>query len=494
VGEGAPDVAGTTPDESATHVLDRPAAGRLMIRGGVLRVAGYVVGVLVSAGAAALVLRHLGVTDTGRYVTVMALVSIAGGISEAGLSGISVREYTVREGAARERLMRHLLGLRIALTSATVLVAVGFAIVAGYDREMVLGTALAGIGFLLMLMQLTLAVPLTASLRLGTATALDVARQVGIALAVALLVLAGAGLIPLLAAQIPATIAVIVVTARLIRRETSTRPGYDRREWAELLRDILPYSAAAALSVIYFRVVAVLMELVSTADETGYFGAAFRVMEVVAAIPPVLVTSAFLPLLARAAAQQSDRLRPALAGLFEASLALGAWMALCLWFGAQAAIDVVGGPDFAPSVEVLQLLAPTIVATFLVAAWGYGLLSLRRHRGLLVGNAIALTVAVALTAILAPAHGAVGGAIALVCAEFALALVYGFQIWRHPRLTIPFGALPRVAAATAAAAGATVVSGLPSVPAVMLASVVYAAVLWLVGGVPPAVRAAMRRP
>lgn len=47
---------------------------------------------------------------------VIALVTIVQGVTDIGLGQIGVREFALRHGVARERLMRNLLGVRVALT------------------------------------------------------------------------------------------------------------------------------------------------------------------------------------------------------------------------------------------------------------------------------------------------------------------------------------------------------------------------------------------
>ena len=61
---------------SATDLLDTTQAGSAVIRGGGVRIVGYVVNVAIAVGSSALLLRYLGVADTGRYTTVVALTSI----------------------------------------------------------------------------------------------------------------------------------------------------------------------------------------------------------------------------------------------------------------------------------------------------------------------------------------------------------------------------------------------------------------------------------
>src|SRR4051812_23508299 len=159
-------------------LLDTPEAGPAAIRGGALRVAGYGAGVLLSVGSAALLFRHLGVEDGGRYVTVLALVSIVQGLTDVGLTSIGVRELAVREGDDRRRLVRNMLGLRLVLTSLGVGAAVVFAAAAGYESALVAGTALAGAGLVIQNLQSTLGVSLMVDLRLGWVTLLELIRQI----------------------------------------------------------------------------------------------------------------------------------------------------------------------------------------------------------------------------------------------------------------------------------------------------------------------------
>ena len=57
----------------AVDVLDTPAAGPLVVRGGALRIVGYAACTLVSLVYASLLARHLGPCDFGRYTEITVL-------------------------------------------------------------------------------------------------------------------------------------------------------------------------------------------------------------------------------------------------------------------------------------------------------------------------------------------------------------------------------------------------------------------------------------
>jgi O-antigen/teichoic acid export membrane protein len=459
-------------------VLDTTQAGPLVIRGGVLRIAAYAAGTGLTVLSAAVLIRYLGSSDFGRYVTIMSLVTIVGAVTEAGMTNLGVREYATL-GERRDELMRVLLGLRLALTAVGVVFAVAFAVVAGYGGDLVVATALAGAGLFFGVLQATYTVPLSTHLLVGRVSALELAKQVLTVIIIVALVAAGAGLVPLLAVPLPVGLILAVATAWMVRHRMPLLPGADAREWARLLRITASFALATAVGTIYIYLAVVMLSLVSTDAETGQFGAAFRVFIVLAAVPGLLVTTAF-PLLARAARDDRERLRYALQRLFDTSLVLGSAFALATVIGAPVAIDVVAGDEFEPAVDVLRVQGVAMLASFLLATWGFALISLHLHRELLLANLGALVVSATLVLVLGSTEGAQGAAWATLAGESVLAAGYlvGLAHGRRDLLPSP-RTLPRVA--IAAAGGAAIgFTGLPALPTALAALVVFTALaLWL---------------
>ena len=74
------------PPNAPSDVLTTRLAGSAAIRGSLVRIAGYAIGVALSLVSTALLLRHLGVRNTGSYVTVVSLTGVAAGLTEGGLT------------------------------------------------------------------------------------------------------------------------------------------------------------------------------------------------------------------------------------------------------------------------------------------------------------------------------------------------------------------------------------------------------------------------
>src|ERR1035437_1598600 len=87
--DGDPALAGSS---AGAHVdiLDTTEAGTAVVRGSLLRFGAYGIGTLATVASSAVVIRHLGLIDTGHFTTVTALVTIVATVSDLGLTGIEI--------------------------------------------------------------------------------------------------------------------------------------------------------------------------------------------------------------------------------------------------------------------------------------------------------------------------------------------------------------------------------------------------------------------
>jgi len=467
-----------------------PAAGAV-IRGGVLRVGGFAVSALLGALSAALLFRDLGVVDTARYMSIVSLVAIVAGVSDLGITQLGVRLLSIAAPSQRGSLSRELLGVRILVTLAGLVLILAFAAVA-YPSVVVAGVAIAGVGLLLQVTQDNYAVMLQVELRFGWVAVLDVLRQAAIAGLIALFVLLGARLVVFSSAPVWAGIVVLVPAGLLIRGRRSLRPSFEPARARQLLRMVLPYSAAIMASTLYPREAIVLLHLIGGDRQLGIYSAAFRVVQGMSAVPALLIGTA-LPVLARSAVEDRARFDRVVGRVFAASVVAGGGLAVALGVGAPEAISLIGGRAFRAADSVLTIQSIALGASFIASLWGNVLLSQRRYRALVALNASAAVLLAALLGILVPADGARGAATATALAELVVATAGGLLVCRGGRVRRPdLGVLGKVAVAVAAGVGPAVAIGAPVIVRALLASALYAAVVLLTRALPPEVVAVLR--
>jgi lipopolysaccharide exporter len=474
-------------------VLSSAEAGGRVIRGSAMRVGGNAAGIVVGLATATLLLRHLGVAESGRYVTVMSLVAIAGSVAENGLNVTGSRELALREPSGRSALVANILGQRLAITPFALLLIVLFAALAGYPSRMVAGTALAGTGMFIMAIANALLLRLTVELRNAGLAFVDFFRQAVTLAGVALLVALGAHLTPFFAVQIVVGLAVVALIPLLAGSSAFVAPRFDRAEQRALLSRVLPLATALVLGQLYFRLVIVLMSLVSSSKQTGYFGGSLRAMETLVNIP-ILVAGVALPLLAAAARDDRARLRYAIEGLGQGAVIAGVLVVLITVRAAEPVMAIIGGASFRPAGAVLRIQVGALLFIALYQIWTVSLIALGRQRELILTNSLGLVGVAVFAAVLVPRFGAQGGAAASVCGDALLAcLIYWRLRASAGRVMVRMGFLGRVLAAAAVASAALVIPGLPDFGAAALAGALFLGVGQLIGMLPRELHEALGR-
>jgi O-antigen/teichoic acid export membrane protein len=477
--------------ESELEGLRAPDTGARVIRGGAVRASGYGVSVLLAAVTSVLLLRHLGVEDFGLYGVVAALLGIVASLTEGGLSIVGSRDLALLpRGERRGELLGNLVMLRVALTTAGVLAAAVLALAAGYDDVVVAGTLLAGLGVLLLNVQVTMSLPLRVELRMGAVTGVEVLNQAATCALVAALVVAGAPLAAFFGVQVAVGALAVVVTVALVGA-AAARPRATGAVLRPFVREALPLAAAVAMNVVYLRLLVVLVSLLATEVATGLFATSFRVFEMLVGLP-TLVLSIALPALAVHVADDRARFAYGFQRLTEVALVAGLFQAVVVASVAEPAIVLLYGEEYRGAGPLLAIQAWALVPLFLGQAWTLGLVALRRQTGVAAANALALAFVLAAGGALVAAYGAKGAAVASVATEAVLALALLVLVLRADRDVAPrLGFVWRPAAAAVAALAPVVAldaSGWVEAP---LAAGAFAAVALAVRAVPAEVLPAL---
>jgi O-antigen/teichoic acid export membrane protein len=477
-------------DGSLAEIESRTAGARI-IRGGTVRAGGYLVSTGTTAVAFALLLRHLGVVDFGRFSTVIALVTIAAGLAEAGLQVTAQRRFAVASLAGQRALLRDVIGIRLVFTPVAVVVCAVFALAAGYGSTLVWGTLVAGTGAVIVVVAGTMAIPLAMQLRYVALTLLEVGRQLVIVAGIVVLVAAGAGLGAFFAVYLAAGVAMLILTVAVVGRRYVVAPRLRSSEWRPIVREAAPLALALAINVLYLKVLIVMASLLTSGKEVGLFATASRVTEVLVGLPTFMVGVAF-PLLAHAGAHDEERLTYALQRIAEVTLLVACGFVVILVVAAEPIIAVFGGPGYEGAVPVLRIQALALVGASMTQAWIQGVIAIQAQRALVAVNVLATSSVLVLGAALIPTWDAQGAATAAVCGEAVMGIamlraLVGARRSLRPDLRFAW----RVAAAAAAA---FVPLLLPVAPAVqgVLAVAVYGVAAFALRAVPVEVLRAFR--
>src|SRR5215218_2409373 len=129
-------------------------------------------------------------------------------------------------------------------------------------------------------------IPLSVDLRNGTLTFNEVLRQGLLVNGFVVLAIVGAQLLAFFALQIAAGVMLLAITPWLIERRDLVRPRWTVEQLKRLAAIGLPVALASVLMAVYFRVLVVIMSLLSGDErEIGLFVTSTRIFELAAALP-----------------------------------------------------------------------------------------------------------------------------------------------------------------------------------------------------------------
>jgi O-antigen/teichoic acid export membrane protein len=436
---------------------------------------------VLAAGAASIAIstRYLGATGYGGFALALAFVQMLGVLADAGLATVVVREIS-REPRDTAELVGTALALRLLLGVAVVALAGLLSLALPYAPDVRVAILIAGVPFVLGLASSSLATVFQVRLQMARAAIADVAGRLAALAALAAVVAADLGFLAVVASTAVGAGVTLAATVALVRGLTPVRPG--RRRWRELLATTLPLGLILAVNELYFRIDTFILSLFRPFAEVGQYTLAFRVFELLAVFPAIVMTSAF-PLLSRHVHRRRDlaaRVVDATADVFVAVAVPIAVGGLVL---APELVRLLAGDPFSDAATPLRLLLCATGAAWLSGLLGYALIAADRQRSLLGLSAAALVVNVALNLALVPAYGPDAAAAVAVACE-ALLLAGGWWLVRRhlgltPRLRLLWRAL---VAAAAMAALLLWLRDLTLAVLVPAGAAAYAAVLAAVGG------------
>jgi O-antigen/teichoic acid export membrane protein len=465
-------------------ILDLPAAGHVTIRGGILRLAGYGVGTVVGVFVTVVLLRYLGVETYGRYATVTSIAAIVFALADLGLTTIGQRDYVIAGSEEKRDLLARLYGIRFALTPIAAVIAVGFAAFAGYDRTMVEGVAIGGVGVVLALLWHTAQIPATARLRFGTVTAIGLANDLANSAGLLALVVLGGSLLAFLAVPTAAALVTSVVAFALVR-EALVRPSFDWSSWRPILAEALPLGVASVVLIVYLRVLLIMTSLITNKHDTGLFALSNRVVEVLAAAAGVALSASF-PIVARASGEDDEpRLAYALQQLFDVAVFGAVAGVLVFAIAARPIAVLLGGSAYAGAAHVLRIQSFALFGTLLGLVWLPALVAIHRQRARIAVSICGLAMIGIAGGPLIPAFGITGTSVAAVLGEATIAAAALVALVRaRPALRPRFGSALKLLAVGAISGGAAFLPGLGAAWAAAVAVVVFVVLSWIVGAAP----------
>ena len=396
----------------------------------------------ISAGSAMLLLlllmlagRLLTAADYGKFSFALALATIVETIMDIGLGSVTVREVA-RDRDAAGRIFRNVLGLKLMWVAGGLAVLAIAAPVLRSDPIVVRACYLLGISSAVRSYLLTVRGLLQGLNRFDVEAAVVVSDRVLLLAFGTLALVGGYGLDGLCLAFVAARLLMCVGVGWLVHSFTqSVLPTFDRAAWRQIQAAALPLGFFMITLNLYTYIDTVILGVVRSDAETGWYAAAYRIYEGLTYAPAVLsavLTPRFSYLFVHDRAALRTQFVRALAAAGGLGILLGA---AALWL-AGPIVSLLFGSSYGPSVVPLQVLSGGALFVFSTWILHAAAIATNLDRRLLVTTAVGLGSNVALNLLLIPRWGIAGAAWATVIAEAATVVLLFVQV-QHRMRTAP---------------------------------------------------------
>ncbi|HST90221.1 MAG TPA: flippase [Ktedonobacterales bacterium] len=461
------------------------------------RLLSYASGLITTA----LLTRMLTQGAYGAYTTAFTYMGIVYVVADAGITLIGVREAAREPDKLREWLSTTL-SLKLALALLVYGVAVAAIFALPYAADVRAATAIVGVAFFFLTLAGGLDIAYQSRLAMRIPATADVSvKLVALAGVAALFVYqlrrpVDAAPLFYLAVGITAGANLLAFVVRWagLRRLLRAPLAFTTRDWRRLLALALPMGAATILGQIHYKADVILLGLLRSQADVAVYGVAYKVIDFMLVFCAVFAGMVY-PVLARRAEEDREdraRLRAALTRVLNTTIALAAPAAVGTILLAPGILLIVGGGRYESAATVLQLLAISVIFSFVNMIYTYVIIVQNRQAALIWVSVINISANVALNLYAIPRFSYVGSATATditECLGMLLELVVANRLYR----VLPsWRIVPQAGAACLAMAAALLALQAWALPhpgiiatavLVFVGAAIYGLVIFAVGGV-----------
>lgn len=450
-----------------------------------IQVAGKVLSTVLGLIVIFLLGRAFTPAEFGQYTTVTTYLQFFGILVDFGLVLTTVQMISKRD-VDENKIIANLFTLR--LVSAVIFLGIAplVALNLHYAPEVKLGIAITSLSFLCVALNQILTGLFQKHLSVIWVAISENAGRVALLIGTIVAITLGRGLIAVLIAVVLGSLVQFLVLLAASRKYVRVHFAWDMAVWREIIERSWPIGVSIAFNLIYLRADTLIVEAYFDDATVGYYGGAYRVIDILLMVP-VMTMGVVLPALTAAwDSRNTQRFTMLMQKTFDVFVSFIVPIAVGGWFTATAVMTLIMGDAYAPAGPLLAVLLVGLAGAFVSTLFGHAVVAIDRQRKVLwiYAAVAAVTLLVYLVAI--PRYGSIGGAWGTVLSEWLAAGLLAVHVTRATGLQLSMRGLMKVVFASVVMA--TVLWFLPaSWPFLIVLGtgiVVYSGVLWVVRGFP----------
>jgi len=269
----------------------------------------------------------------------------------------------------------------------------------------------------------------------------SVAERAFLMITAIIALLAGAGDIIIAILMAASTFINFIISARFAKKIISFLPKIEFDKAKALLKQGVPYFMWSIFATIYYRIDVIMLSIMTTYSVVGWYGAAYRLFDVLMFFPYIF-SQALFPVLSKIAESTKEKLTRAVQKSIDLTLFVGFPIAIILYsFSSPITNLLFGLKEYQHSVEILKIFSIGLLLVYIDFILGSTVLATDKHKFWSIIAGIAILVNMGLNYFFIPysqikfGNGGIGAAVATILTELfimvsAILLLKGNKIGR----------------------------------------------------------------
>lgn len=453
-------------------------------RGTTVQIIGRTISTLLGLAALAIMARYLGRAGFGQYTTAITFLSFFAVLGDFGLTLVTSQMIS-RSQADKTELLSNLFSLRLAsacLFLGLALLAVFFL---PYEPIIKYGVAIASLSFFFTALNQIFVGWFQKNLTMTAVAAAEVAAKIILLAGIFLAVFFKQGLLSIMAVLSAAGLTSFIIHYWFSRRLLEIKWRFNPDVWRAIIKKSWPLGLTIFFNLIYLRADTLILSLLKSQDEVGVYGAAYRIIDVLTALP-FMFAGLVLPVLTSAwAGRESERFNRLLQRSLDAMFILAAPLIIGAQFTARPIMILVAGENFSSAGDILKILILAIGFIFVGCLLSYAVIAMDGQKRLIPAYIFTALTALAGYFIFIPSYSYYGAAWVTVYSELAIALFSLFILVKNSKFKLKITALFKALAASLVMALTIywLIDKFNILLIIALAALVYAVCLYLFKGI-----------
>ncbi|MDO8668169.1 MAG: flippase [bacterium] len=406
----------------------------------IIQIIGKAISTVLGLVAIAIMARYLREAGFGQYTTIITFLSFFGIMADFGLTLITSQMIS-RPEANQETLLNNLFSLR--LVSAVLFLGLAPLVVFFFPYEAIIkvGVAITGLSFFFVALNQILVGFFQKNLTMAVVSVAEVVSRIILLAGIILTAWLNLGLLSIMAATVISSAISFIMHYWFSRRFVKIKWQINLAVWKEIIKKSWPLGLTIFFNLIYLRADILILSLLKSQNEVGLYGAAYKIIDVLTALP-FIFAGLILPILSLAwANRDTERFNRVLQKALNLMFMLAAPLIIGAELVAEPLIVLVAGKNFAPAGGILKILILAVGFIFIGCLLAHAVIALDKQKKVIGAYLFTALTALAGYLIFIPLYSYYGAAWVTVYSELAIALFSLYIVIRYSQFKLNFNVL-----------------------------------------------------